>query len=348
VSVRTPLLEGVRVLDLSRLLPGPLAAWHLQSAGASVDKVEAPGEGDYARTIGARRKGATNSAFYELLNDGKRVHVLDLKTPHDRDRLLAEIDQYDVMIDSFRPGVLDRLGLSAAQLQERAPRLVQVSVLGYSSESDLAQAAGHDINYLAHAGLLHEYLPDQTRSSQRVDLPNFQWADVLGGAMSAAFAAVCGVFHASRTGRGSRIEVAMADAMRLAAPMATADALAGIPHTAPGLGLLNGGLPCYGIYRCADGRWLALGALEHKFWRAFCEATGRQDWIDQHWQLGQSPGSLAAFTLRDQVADLLATQSCQHWLATLEGKDCCASEIRPLAEVLAERPLPDAVFSMRT
>ncbi|HET7773162.1 MAG TPA: CaiB/BaiF CoA-transferase family protein [Burkholderiaceae bacterium] len=341
------LLEGTRVLDLSRLLPGPLAAWHLQSAGAHVDKIESPGEGDYARSIGTRRKGAASSTFYELLNAGKQVRVLDLKTAHDRDALLAEINRYDVLIESFRPGVMNRLGLGADVLRKRAPRLVQVSVVGYGSDSPLAHAAGHDLNYLAHCGLLHEYLPAATDAEARLLLPNFQWADVLGGAMSAAFAAVCGIWSAARTGQGCHIEVAMAEAMRLAAPMATAEAVAGACHASPGCGLLNGGVPCYDVYRCADGRWLALGALEHKFWAAFCEAIGRPDWIEQHWQRGQAPGSVAARALRAQVADVLAARTCAEWIAILAGSDCCASEVRSLADVLAGQPLPGAVFRVR-
>ncbi|KPF67184.1 hypothetical protein IP84_13605 [beta proteobacterium AAP99] len=346
------LLDGIRVLDLSRLLPGPLATWHLQSAGAHVTKVEAPGEGDYARAIGPARADAPHSCFYELLNQGKSLRVIDLKNSAAQQQLLDEIHQFDILVESFRPGVMHRLGLDWGTLQRHAPRLVQISVLGYPSQSELGAAAGHDINYLAQSGLLHEYVPapdtaeDQRPSANRVFLPNFQWADVLGGAMTAAFAAVCGVLQASRTGKGRRIEVAMADAMRLAAPMATGAALAGAPHTPPGMGLLNGGVPCYDLYACADGQWIALGALEHKFWRAFCTAIGRPDWSDQHWQTGQQPGSAEAIALRKDVQGLFGTQSRAFWLEHLAQADCCVSAVRSLSEVLAGSPLPAASFKV--
>jgi alpha-methylacyl-CoA racemase len=352
MSAQDRLLDGVRVLDLSRLLPGPLASWHLQSAGAHVTKVEAPGDGDYARAIGPAGVDAPHSGFYELLNRGKSLRVIDLKDQTAQQRLLDEIHEFDVLVESFRPGVMQRLGLDWVDLQRRAPRLVQVSVLGYASGSELGTAAGHDINYLAQSGLLHEYLPaprtadDQAPSAARIFLPNFQWADVLGGAMTAAFAAVCGVLHASRTGKGRRIEVAMTDAMRLAAPMATSAVLAGAPHAPPGMGLLNGGVPCYDLYACADGEWIALGALEHKFWQAFCNAVQRPDWFDQHWQRGQQPGSDEALALREDVQTMFSSQPRALWLARLAQVDCCISPVRTLAEVLAGSPLPAAAFKV--
>lgn len=352
MSTQACLLDGMRVLDLSRLLPGPLATWHLQSAGAHVTKVEAPGEGDYARAIGSARADAPYSSFYELLNQGKSLRVIDLKNHVAQQQLLDEIHQFDILVESFRPGVMHRLGLGWETLQRRAPRLVQVSVLGYASDSELSAAAGHDINYLAQSGLLHEYVPaqhtteDRLSSTARVFLPNFQWADVLGGAMTAAFAAVCGVLHASRTGKGQRIEVAMTDAMRLAAPMATSEALAGAPHAPPGTGLLNGGVPCYDLYACADGNWIALGALEHKFWEAFCTAVGRTDWSDQHWQRGQRPGSVEALALRKDVQRLFSGQPRAFWLERLAHADCCVSAVRTLSEVMAASPLPAAAFKV--
>lgn len=327
-------LAGLRILDLSRLLPGPMAARQLADLGARVLKVEPPGAvGDDAALLGAAGADGV-SYFYRVVNHGKRRMRLDLKDAADRARFLDLAGRSHAVIEGFRPGTIDRLGVGWPVLQACNPRLVLASINGYGSAGPRAMEAGHDIGYLAEAGVL-----DQSRAPDgRPTLCHLQIADLLGGAMSAALATLAGVTGALTGGAGGWFEVSMTDAVRqhlvIAGTEALDAALHGRPEPAPASALLNGGAACYNLYACADGAWLAVGALELRFWQALCEAVGRPDWRDRHWSRGEPPGSAQARATIGEMAAWLATRDRAHWLAALDGHDVCTVPVRGLREAM--------------
>lgn len=319
------LLNGLRVLDLTRNLPGPFSTHMLASLGASVHKVEPP-EGDPARAL---------PPLFEALNQGKTAQRLDFRDAAALDALREQVRQADVLVDSFRPGVLSALGLDAPRLLAIQPRLVMVSITGYGPTGAWAGKAGHDLNFMAMSGVLDQHrAPDGTLA-----LPNVQWGDLTGGAAMAAVAILAAVWAAQRTGEGRHIDVSMTHGLhaQLVMPQATAAVFGPVLGHVPGAGedLLNGGLPCYNLYATADGRHLAVGALEHKFWREACAVFERPDWVDRHWQRGALPGSADARTLRDEVAALVAGQPLAHWVARFESVDACVTPVLTMAEAAA-------------
>ncbi len=330
-------LAGLRVLDLSRLLPGPMAARHLADLGAQVLKVEPPqasgAPGDDAARMGARAEDGV-SHFYRVVNHGKRRLELDLKQPSERQRLHALVAQAHALIEGFRPGVMARLGLSYPALAAINPRIVLTSISGYGQDGPLRDAAGHDINYLALAGVI-----DQTRSADGLPaISHLQIADLLGGAQSAAIGTLAGVVGALLGGRGRWVDVSMTDAVRQHLVIFGTDALAAGTQAAPGGSLLDGGVPCYNLYRTRDDRWMAIGALELKFWQALCVAIGRPEWRERHWSLGEAPGSLAARALTEELARLFATRDQPEWAALLGAHDCCATPVQGAYEALFGAP----------
>jgi alpha-methylacyl-CoA racemase len=324
-------LAGIRVIDLSRLLPGPAATMHLADFGADVIKVEDTGDGDYLRDFPpqvAGPQGAPINPTFAAVNRGKRSIRLDLKQPAGRDVLLRLLDTADVMLESFRPGVLARLQLDWPTLHARHPRLVLCSLSGYGQSGPLAQAAGHDINYCALTGVL-----DQTRANSVPALSNLQMGDLLGGTLSALSALLIALLAAQRTGRGRHVDVAMTDGLLAHQFFALAEVDSGTAQPA-GQSLLTGGVACYRAYRCGDGQWLAVGALELKFWTAFCRAVGLDHLIEHHWSRGESPGSPAAQATIDAVTRHLAGAARAHWLAALGDVDACVTPVLTPSEAL--------------
>lgn len=320
-------LTGVTVLDLSLLLPGPLATWHLRSLGAEVVKIEPPA-GDYARAVGPLL--GSSSRVYEYLNSDKEILPLDLTQDAGRMRFLDRLSKADIVVESFRPGVMERLGLAFEQLQKVNPRVCLLSISGYGHSSELAGMAGHDINYLALSGWMHEIIPD---GGEPV-LPGVQIADITGGALTSAFAAVSALLEARSTGKGSHVSVSITAALlsNNVLPLAYAQAAEHPPR--PGNGLLNGGVPCYGLYRTLDGRYLAVGALEWKFWSRLCEALGRPEWSSHHWQNGQEVGGKDSHSLRLELARVFVSQPLDHWCNLFADVDCCVTPVLRMDEAI--------------
>ena len=320
-----PLLSGLRVLDLTRNLPGPFATRLLADLGATIVKVEPP-EGDPARPL---------AALFEALNHGKECRSIDFRSSADLDRLRAWVQEADVLLDSFRPGVLQGLGLDAATLHALNPRLVMVSITGYGQHGPWAQKAGHDLNFMALSGVL-----DQMRApTGELALSNVQWGDLAGGSAMACIAVLAAVFEMQRTGQGRHLDVSMAHGLhaQLVMPQATGAMLAPLLGRRPGAGedLLNGVLPCYNLYATQDGRHLAVGALEFKFWKAACEVFNRPDWVQRHWQRGQLPGSPDCAALRAEVAQLVASQPLAVWSERFAQADACVTPVLTLEEAQA-------------
>ena len=243
-------LAGLRVLDLSRLLPGPLAARHLADWGADVLKIDAPGDGDGARAMlrtPSEAAAAADSGFFRRLNRGKTERRLDLRDAAGRDALLRLVDDADALIEGFRPGVMARLGLGWDLLHARNPRLVLASITGYGQRGPYALRAGHDINYIALAGVLGQC----GTADGRLALPNFQIADLLGGTLAATSGLLAALLGAARGGLGRHLDISMTREVWRHAVIAREEgalrALAGAPQPAPGHSLLDGGAACYGV-----------------------------------------------------------------------------------------------------
>ena len=326
-------LSGLKVIDLTRLLPGPVCTWHLAAMGAEIIKVEDKGIGDYARNFFQTSDELTTktpSVFYRSINNNKQVVYLDLKNSEDKQSFLDLVLTADLVIESFRPGVMDRLGIGPSVLRGLKPSLVYCAITGYGMSGSWRDRACHDLNSLALTGVL-----DQLRDVDgRPIMPNIQIADVLGGAVSAAMGCLAALWKAQGSGEGSVVDVSMTDgvlAHNLTAQVA-------VHHQGSTLGpledLLNGGVPCYNLYQSQDGAWFALGALELKFWEVFCTVIGKPEWASQHWSLGQEVGGQAGKTLREQVQAIMSMHPRQYWIDQFAGVDCCFTPVLSLDETM--------------
>ena len=325
-------LEGFRILDLTRLLPGPALSMHLADLGAEVIKVEDTGEGDYMRGLPPQARnagGAQVNAAFENINRGKRSICLDLKQPAGRDLLLRLVDTADALVEGFRPGVMDRLGVGWEAVHARNAKLVFCSLTGYGQTGPLALQAGHDLNYCAMTGVL-----DQVRAAGRPAMPNLQIGDLLGGTLTTLSALLAGLLGAQRTGTGCRVDAAMTDGLLVHHIFPHADLDAGQVPVA-GRTLLTGGAPCYNVYATSDGRHLAVGALELKFWQAFCDAAGLAELREAHWGFGLAPGSEASEAVTRRVAARIGEKTRADWEAVFAGVDACVTPVLTPAEALA-------------
>ena len=312
-------LAGLRVLDLSRLLPGPFATLVLADLGASVDKIEDPGAGDYLRAMPPLR-GDTSSMFLAL-NRNKRSACLDLKTASGRAALLKLALRYDVLLEQFRPGVLDRLGLGHATLRQANPRLIVCALTGYGQDGPLAARAGHDLNYLARAGVLGMSGP----AGAPPQVPGFQLADIGGGLWCVA--GILAALHRrdaadarGAVGEGGVIDVSMVESSMAFAISGFGQLFGG--RLAPrGDGPLTGGLALYGTYATRDGRFVSLGALEPKFWNAFCAGAGLQADMSALF-----PGPHQA-VLKETLRTLFASRTRAEWEAFAQEHDCCLEPV---------------------
>jgi crotonobetainyl-CoA:carnitine CoA-transferase CaiB-like acyl-CoA transferase len=318
-------LDGVTVVDLSTLLPGPLATRILAAAGARVVKVERPG-GEDMRRMPPLRDGV--SLVYEMLNAGKEIVELDLKVAEERARFEGLLAGADVLVEQFRPGVLARLGLDPERLLERHPGLLVCSITGYGQDGPLARSAGHDLCYLALAGILG--LGERTAAGLPA-LPPVLVADIAGGAYPAVMSILLALLERRRSGRGRRLDVAMTRNLLTLVPWALAEGLAGAGFPAPGSGLTGGGSPRYAVYPTADGRLLAVAPLEERFWQQFCEAIELPP--------GLRDDTLDPEATRRAVAERIGTRSAAAWEAALADRDCCCTVVRTLAEALAHPQL---------
>jgi alpha-methylacyl-CoA racemase len=330
-------LVGIRVIDLTRLLPGPLATRHLLDLGAEILKIEGPpeqGQDDGTRHMGRTADDVAQgcpSLTFRMLNEGKQLRQLDLREPAGREAVLAMAQDADVLIEGFRPGVMQRLGLGWDVLHALNPRLVVCAITGYGQQGPWSQRAGHDINYIAMAGVLEQI----ATAGGEIAVPNFQIGDLLGGTQAALAGVLAALVAAQRTGRGRFVDVSMAHEVLRHHVLASATLAATGRVPPPGRDLLSGGAACYGVYRTADGRHVAVGALELKFWRELCRAVDRPQWAGRHWSLGELPGGDAAMALRSEVAALFASQPLKHWLALFDTVDCCVTPVLRLDETRA-------------
>jgi len=315
-------LAGVCVLDFSTLLPGPLTTLLLAEAGAEIIKIERPGSGDEMRSY--QPKFGPSSVNFALLNRGKRSVAIDLKAPDALARLQPLIARADVVVEQFRPGVMDRLGLGYDALAAINPRIVYCAITGYGQSGPKAQVAAHDLNYLAESGLLGL----AAGADGAPVVPPALIADIAGGAYPAMINILLALRERESSGRGRRLDVAMADNLFTFMYWALGNGLAANRWPNPGGELVTGGSPRYQIYRTQDGRFLAAAPLEQKFWDNFCDAIGlAAQWRDD----ARDPqGTRAA------VASHVASRSAAAWRETLAGKDVCCAIVASVEEALAD------------
>ncbi|MDJ0947047.1 MAG: CoA transferase [Kiloniellales bacterium] len=314
-------LAGYRVVDLSQYLPGPFAGQILADLGAEVVKVEPPG-GDPMRGIGPPDPDGV-SAYYKLVNAGKRVVRIDLKVAAGRAAFGDLITAADVLLESYRPGMLARLGFDRTALATLNPRLVHCALSGYGQTGPYAEKGGHDLNYLAWSGGLAT-----SGSAARPTIAHPPVADH-AGALQAVIAILAALLRRERSGEGAFLDVSLAETVLAWQGGQLTAALRGRPMTR-GRDLLNGGAACYGIYATADGRFVTLGALEPKFWAAFCAAVERPDWI------ARQAEALPQDDLIAEVAALFGTESLAKWQALLGPVDCCWQPVLEAEELLAD------------
>jgi alpha-methylacyl-CoA racemase len=297
-------LDGVRVLDLTRLLPGNYCTWLLSALGAEVIKVEDPGAGDYMRDFGTQVDGM--GATHQVVNRGKASIVVDLKSPAGVDLFLDLVATADVVVESFRPGVLDRLGLGWERLRGIRPSLVLMSISGFGASGPLSATAGHDINYMAFAGVLNR-LGDGTTPPM---VPAVPFADLIGGGLVPALGTVAMVLRAQRTGEGGRVESSLAEAVALLPSLVLCDRLAGATIAPTGQDAYDGARAWYRTYALADRGYVAVGAVEERFYANLCTIVGRPDLIAaQH-----DPDR------QDEIADVLRSEFAGLTRAQAEAK----------------------------
>jgi crotonobetainyl-CoA:carnitine CoA-transferase CaiB-like acyl-CoA transferase len=312
-------LSGILVVDFTTLLPGPLATLMLSEAGAEVIKIERPG-GEEMRQGPPRFDGM--SAMYAALNRGKQCRMLDLKTASAREQIEVLLRRADVVVEQFRPGVMDRLGLGFDAVRKINPKIVYCSISGYGQQGPRSQEAGHDINYIGSTGLLAL----QPGPADHPVVPPALVADIGGGTMPAVINVLLGLRQRDLTGTAVYIDVAMTDAMFTFAwyGFVTGHATGRFPG--PGELRLTGASPRYQLYPTRDGRLVACGALEQKFWLSFCAAIGlAQELIDDR----RDPQATKA-----AVAAIIARESADHWRPKFRAADCCATIMASLEEAL--------------
>jgi crotonobetainyl-CoA:carnitine CoA-transferase CaiB-like acyl-CoA transferase len=311
-----PLLAGVRVLDLTRLLPGPLCTLYLAQMGADVIKIEEPG-GEYGRDL---------KELFAQVNRGKKSVTLNLREPEQVAQFKALVADADIVVESFRPGVMDRLGCGYEALRKINPRLVYAALTGYGYNGPYRDMAGHDTNYLSLAGVL-----DQTGAAAGPPaMCNLQIADVAGGGLTCVVGILAALFGARASGVGTFVDVAMLDgslALQISALATVREQGRGNPR---GADFLSGALPNYSLYECKDGKHIALGALEHKFFAKLCAAVNRPELAERPLVPGKE-----SEPVRAELIALFKTRTRDEWTQTLLHADACLTPVLTMPEVLA-------------
>ncbi len=311
-------LQGIKVLDFSTLLPGPLCTLLLAEAGAEVTKIERPGHGDEARLFAPMMDGSSIS--FALLNRGKKSITIDLKAADAKARVLPLLRGADVVVEQFRPGVMERLGFGYEQLKALKPDIIYCAITGFGQTGPKAQLAAHDLNYVADTGLLAM----AADSEGAPVVPPALIADIAGGAYPAAMNIFLALLQRARTGQGCKLDISMSDNMfpLMYWALGAGQGLGAWPR--PGGEMLTGGSPRYQIYRTKDDKFIAAAPLEDRFWREFCAAIGLpaaccDDKVD-------------ALATKRAVADIIRKETAAVWRERFDGRDVCCAVVATLEE----------------
>ena len=315
-------LEGIRILDLSRLLPGPYCTMLLADFGAEVIKIEEPGRGDYARSFPPFLK---DFGYWHLqLNRNKKSVVLDLKSAEGRENFLALVRTADVVVESFRPGVLEKLGIDYAAAKAVNPRIIYCSLTGYGKKGPLAQQADHDIGYVSLAGITAM----SGEAGGRPVIPGVLMSD-MNASMAAGMAIMIALHHAQRTGEGQEIDISLYNVAMTLMPGAASLYFGSGFVAERGNNWLTGKNPNYNIYATKDGRYLSVGCLEKKFWTNLCEVLERTDLIDK------IDDEKNYRYLQEELSNEFSRRTLKEWQELLEGKDTCVTAVLDFAEAVA-------------
>jgi len=315
-------LDGVRVLDLSLLLPGPLSTQILRDMGAEVTKIEPPAPGDYM-ALWPPMAGDV-SAGYLAVNRGKRVVSLNLKQTEDVEKFLDMAAEADVVVEGFRPGVLDRLGVGYAALSERNAGIVVCSISGYGASGPLVNRAGHDLNYQALAGVL----AISGGNTAMPPNPQLQAADTAAGSYAGAMLILAALLERQKTGRGRHIDVSMSEQLLPLMTPLYASTAAEARDVKRDCELLSGGAPCYQVYRTADNRFISVGALEPKFWSDVADALAMPELKKINHVDTDNSGDVS-----QKLADAFATKTRDEWVAIFNQFDACVEPVLSFEEV---------------
>ncbi|MEO0730834.1 MAG: CaiB/BaiF CoA-transferase family protein, partial [Pseudomonadota bacterium] len=318
----------IKVLDLTRLLPGAWCTQLLADFGADVVKIEQPGRGDYNRSFPPIAKQESGS--FLLLNRNKRSLTLNLKTEAGKNIFKSLAKDADVVIESFRPGVMQRLGLDHSVLTELNPRLIMCAISGYGYGGPWEQVSGHDMNYLALAGALQLFGTKETGPI----VPGLSIADVGGGSLPAAFAILAAILARQTTGRGQFIDISMTDGAVSWLSLHAADQFFAGIEPKGGERPFIGGAPCYNVYRCRDGRHIALGIIEEQFWTAFCDLIGRTDLKVQQWPTGPDADAQKA-----ELQAVFETDDAANWVSRLVAVDVPIARVNTIEEAQSDPQL---------
>jgi crotonobetainyl-CoA:carnitine CoA-transferase CaiB-like acyl-CoA transferase len=321
VTSRQP-LAGVRVLDFSTLLPGPLATLLLAEAGAEVIKIERPGRGDEMRSY--RPKFGADSVNFALLNRGKRSIAIDLKAADAIEQLRPLLASADVVVEQFRPGVMDRLGIGYDALKVINPRIIYCAITGWGQTGPNADVAAHDLNYVAQSGMLAL----AADSAGAPVVPSALVADIAGGTYPAVINVLLALRDRDRTGVGCKLDIAMADNLFAFMYWGLGNGLVAGQWPKPGGDLVTGGSPRYNVYRTADGKFLAAAPLEQKFWETFCESIGLEPRYRDDEQDEQAT--------KAEVARIIAARDASHWQRLFAGRDVCCCIVASIEEALRD------------
>ena len=309
-------LAGLKIIEIAGIGPGPYAAMLLSDLGADVVRIDRPNAGSM-------------NPEKDVLNRGRPSIAVDLKNLDGIETVLQLVERADALIEGFRPGVMERLGLGPDVCAERNPRLVYGRMTGWGQEGPLSQTAGHDINYIAVAGVLHNF----TRVGDRPMPPLNLVGDFGGGSMFLVMGVLAALLHAQRTGEGQVVDAAMVDGAASLMTMEWAFRAMGIWDTeSPGTNLLDTGAPFYEVYECADGRWLSVGAIEAQFYAEFIKGLGLADDPDLPHQMDRSRWG----ETKQRFADLFRSKTRDEWWAVFEGTDACVAPVLSPVEALAQ------------
>lgn len=322
-------LQGMRVLDVTRLLPGPLCTMYLADYGAEIIKIEDPVLGDYAREMEPMLAGA--GALYQLLNRGKRSITLNLQQEEGKEVFRRLAREADILVEGFRPGVMHRLGLDYEAIRHINPRLIYCSVTGYGQSGPYAEKAGHDLNYIGFTGLLHEAI--YAGGYPRAFLPPVQIADTGAGTLHAVSGILLAVIKRERTGEGAYLDVSMTDGVLPFMIPALSYYLAAQETDQATFNPLTGALACYNVYETSDGKWMALGALEAKFWCRFCEVAELNNYMPDYWSLDKQT------QIKEEVAAYFRKRSAAEIMDTFAQEDVCLTPVLSIEEALQDMHL---------